>query len=111
MNVTRGLVLVCLIALGVVLVRTFAQAADPFSSVPSTLNSPARNVSAVSPNDSTDLPTTSRALLVSDSASVKVTTAGGDTVVLPLVKGFNPICVQRVWSTGTDSGISIYACY
>jgi hypothetical protein len=60
---------------------------------------------AVTPNNSTDLATTDVVLYIggAGSGNLKVTTSGGDTVTFAGVgKGFFPIRVNRVWSTGTD---------
>ncbi len=63
---------------------------------------------AVTPSDSADLAQVARALICSDdgasaAGNVKVTTAEGDTVVLPQVAPgvVIPVAVKRVWSTST----------
>lgn len=60
---------------------------------------------AVTPNNSTDLATTDVVLYIggAGSGNLKVNTAGGETVTFTGVgKGFFPVRVNRVWSTGTD---------
>jgi hypothetical protein len=68
-------------------------------------SNPADNAFEVTPNDSSDLTTTARALYIGTAGNVKVTTAGGDTVTfLSAAAGsILPVRVQRVFSTGTTS--------
>lgn len=79
--------------------------ADPFADRATGLDSPARNAAAVTPNDSTDLTTTARALWVGGAGDVSVITAGGDTVTLEgaAAGGIIPVCVSRVRATGTTA--------
>ena len=79
--------------------------ADPFARRTPQLESPLAFAAAVTPNDSTDLATSSRALYVGASGAVKVTLVGGSTVTLVgLAAGvWHPMRVQRVWSTGTTA--------
>lgn len=68
------------------------------------LDQPAKHAALVTPSDSTDLTVTARALLVGTSGDIKVTTAGGDTLVIPSVPaGVLPLRVSRVWSTSTTA--------
>lgn len=78
---------------------------DNFSSHSSGLESPATRAAEVTPNDSTDLTYTSRALYVGGSGDVTLTTAGGDTVTLVGVPAGTilPIRAARVWATDTDA--------
>lgn len=73
---------------------------------------PADNAAAVTPNDSTDLTNTARALYVGTGGDIKITTAGGDTVTLNDVQGGSilPIRTKRVFSTGTTASnmVAIY---
>lgn len=66
---------------------------------------PASNAAAVTPNDSTDLTYTSRALFVGGAGNVAVIMAGGQTVTFTgVTAGFLlPIRVSRVLSTGTTA--------
>jgi hypothetical protein len=78
--------------------------ADQFHSHASGLDSPARNAAAVTPNDSTDLANTTRALLLSAAGDVTVDMQGvGSNITLPMQAGYNPVQVTRVYATGTDS--------
>lgn len=81
--------------------------ADKFSSHTESLNSPPSTLTAVTPDDATDLTVASRALNVAQSGAVRVTTVGGSTVTISIAAGVAfPIRVQRVWATGTTaSGI------
>lgn len=79
-------------------------AADQFSDKPSDLQSPGRNAAAVTPNDSTDLTYTSRALFIGAAGTVSVITAGGQTVSFTCPAGaILPLCINRVRSTGTTA--------
>ena len=85
---------------------------DTFASHSAGLESPAENLAAVTPNDSTDLAFSSRALLVGGSGTLRVTTVGGQTVTLPatvVTAGVQlSLRVKRVHSTGTTA-TDIYA--
>lgn len=78
--------------------------ADPYENVASGMDSPANHAAAVTPNDSTDLTNTSRALLIATAGELKVTMKGGDEITLPVVAGYNPIRVSRVWAAGKTCG-------
>jgi hypothetical protein len=73
---------------------------------------PADNAAAVTPNDSTDLTNTARALYVGSTGDVKVDTAAGDTVTFGTVPSgaILPVRVKRVYSTGTTASniVSIF---
>lgn len=75
-------------------------------------NAPAENAFAVTPNDSTDLTHSSRALFVGGAGDVKVDTKGGDTVTFVGVTAgaILPVRVTRVYATGTTA-TSIVAVY
>lgn len=77
--------------------------ADIFEDRSTSLDSPARRAEAVTPHDSNDLATSSRALYVGTEGNISIVTVGGDTVTLTGVSGFVPVCVQRVNSTGTTA--------
>lgn len=78
--------------------------ADAFESNSSALDSPAAYAASVTPNDSTDLAASSRALYIGTSGDVKVTTVGGNDVTFANVPvGVLPIRVKRVWATGTSA--------
>lgn len=74
------------------------------------LSSPAENIVAVTPNDSTDIALGSRAILCGTAGTAKVTTKAGQSVTIPLQQGYNPIAVTRVWFTGTTA-TDIWALY
>ena len=64
----------------------------------------AANAAAVTPSDSKDLTATTRALLVGTAGDVKVTTLGGQTVVIAAAPaGLLPIQATRVWAGGTTA--------
>lgn len=77
--------------------------ADEFAEYTTGLSSPAAHVVEITPNDSADLTTATRALLIGVEGNVKITTAGAETVIVPVVKGYNPLRVVRVWSTSTTA--------
>lgn len=61
--------------------------------------------------DASSNPVVSRALLVNQDTTAKLTMADGTVVAsVPLQKGYNPLRVRQVWSTGTDV-VSVYAVY
>lgn len=73
---------------------------------------PARSAIAITPNDSADLASTCRALLLDADGTVTVDMLHtGTNIALPLVKGFNPVIVTRVYATGTDGGLTIVGLY
>lgn len=73
--------------------------------------SPAYDAVAVTPDDEEDLPDgPCQALLLEAAGEVKVTTAGGTEITLPLVAGYNPVQVSRVWATPTPPG-DVFALY
>ena len=80
---------------------------DPFETYSSTLESPATNAFAVTPDDTNDLEKSCRALNVATGGTIRLTTVGGDTVTITVVEcNAFPIRCQRIWATGTTaSGI------
>lgn len=68
------------------------------------LESPPSHLTVVTPSDTDDLATASRALNVRQSGFVCVTTIGGDKGVLFIAAGCTfPVRVRRVWNTGTTA--------
>lgn len=66
--------------------------------------SPANTAALVTPSDSVDLVPAARALYVGTTGNIKVTTAGGSTLLFTAVPvGFFPVKVSRVWSTTTTA--------
>ena len=76
------------------------------------LSNPAVGAAAVTPSDSADLTTITRALYVGGAGNVKVDMADGTTVTFTaLAVGIvHPLRVRRVYSTGT-TGTLILAIY
>lgn len=71
-------------------------------------NTSVDHVCIIDPNDDADLPYVSNGIFVVGSGAVKVTTRGGDVVVLPaLPEGatgmYWPVFVTRVWETDTTA--------
>lgn len=68
---------------------------------------PAPHVALVTPDDSNDLTNASRAVSFAAAGALKVTTVGGETVVIPsgaLAAGvMHAIAVTRVWAAGTTA--------
>jgi hypothetical protein len=81
---------------------------DRFATMGAALDSPIEDVFSITPDDASDLPETTRALILDAAGVVRVTTKGGSVVDLPLQAGFNPLRVTRVHATGTDAGLSIF---
>jgi hypothetical protein len=69
------------------------------------INAPAANAAAVTPHDSTNLSTTTRALWVGGAGDVAVEMLGSGTIVLAGIPAGTllPIRVTRVNSTNTDA--------
>lgn len=68
-------------------------------------SSPATHIAAVTPDDDNDLEFATRALLASADCTIKADTVGGETVEgIPVQKGYNPLRVTRIYSTGTTLG-------
>ena len=66
---------------------------------------PATSGAAVTPNDSVDLPATTRALWIGGAGDVKVTLQAGVALTLSAVPAGSmlPLQVTRVWATGTSA--------
>lgn len=79
--------------------------ADPFAGFTTGFDHPARNASAVTPNDSTDLSTFCRAIYIGGDGNVKLNTVDGDTVTfVGLTAGsVLPVATARVHSTDTTA--------
>lgn len=81
---------------------------DPFSTLAVGLSDVASHAALVTPNDSADLAVTPRALLVGTAGTLKVTTAGGETLILPqsvvenVVIGLRVTRVHATDTTATD---------
>ncbi len=79
-------------------------AVDNFASNAEGTDSPASHAAVVTPSNTTDLSYVTRALIIGTSGDVKVTTKGGETVILPSVPaGILPLRVARVFATGTTA--------
>jgi len=79
--------------------------ADAWETVGGSLDSPAKNAAAVTPNDSADLANVAVALFVGGAGDVSVDTVGGqESVVFTLPAGsVLPVRVKRVNNTGTTA--------
>lgn len=77
---------------------------DAFNSYTPGLESPASHLEAVILSDTGDLPNVSRALNVSTSGQVRITTIGGTTQSVFIAAGMAfPVRARRVWQTGTTA--------
>lgn len=77
---------------------------DIFSLQQSSLQSPATNLYAATPDDNADLSVASRALNVSTSGTVRVTTVAGDVATVFIAAGTAfPIRASRIWAAGTSA--------
>ena len=79
--------------------------ADEFSSYREGLSDVADNAAAVTPNDSSDLSTTARALYIGTGGDLKVTLVGSGTVTFSSYPSgtWMPLRVQRVFASGTTA--------
>lgn len=77
--------------------------ADDFASYRSGLDSPAEYASVVTPNDSADLATDARSLLLTGSGNVRIVTSRGDEVLIQNVVApfLLPIRTRKVFATST----------
>lgn len=79
------------------------RADDPFAAKVVGLSDPPMNAVLITPDDSNNLATTCRCFLAGSDGNVKVTTAGGQTLLLTGLKSgvVYPFRCQRIWSTTT----------
>lgn len=88
--------------------------ADKFSKFPSNMESPAKNAFAVTPNNSTDLAVSSRAIYVGGAGNMQVSMVGdgANTVIFTAIPAgsYLPLRVARVWA-GNTTATSIVALY
>jgi hypothetical protein len=80
---------------------------DNFAVFKTNLESPATNAYLVAPNDSADLPVTTRALMVNADGSVKMEFAkdpSGSFVTIALKAGQTyPFRIRKIYSNGTNA--------
>ncbi len=76
---------------------------DPYKNLGLSLSSPAVSAHEITPNDATDLPSTSRAIWVGVAGDLAVRMANGEEVTLTGAIGVLPIRVERVLATGTTA--------
>ena len=78
---------------------------DKFQQYQPGLSSPVQGGFDVTPDDATDLPEVTRALMVSAAGDVTVTLKNGDQITLPgLAPGvIYPVRAIRVWATDTTA--------
>ena len=71
------------------------------------VDAPPRNIALVTPSDSVDLVNESRAISFGTVGAIKVTTSGGQTIVIPsgaLAAGVqHAMIIKRIWSTSTTA--------
>lgn len=69
------------------------------------IGGPAQHAALVTPSDADDLATYSRGFYVGQGGNMKVTTVGGETLLLTglLIGHIYPIRVKRIWSTTTTA--------
>lgn len=79
--------------------------ADNFASVQASITGPISNGAAVTPNDSTDLATSSRAIWIGTGGDVSLITVDGTTLLLKNVPAGTmlPIRAARIRSTSTTA--------
>lgn len=75
---------------------------DQFASLPTTLNSPARNCSAITPDDDDAIDPPTRAIIVGDDGDLVCRFVGDDAdVTLTLSAGLYPFMLKAVRDTNT----------
>lgn len=89
-------------------------AENTFASYGTGPTTPPSRIALVTPNDAEDLEHVTRAISFAAEGAIKVTTLGGDEVIIPagaLAPGVqHTMYLTRIWSTGTtpDMGIVAY---
>lgn len=74
------------------------------SATPKFMSSPVVDATAITPSDSQDLAETTMSLYVTTPGSLTVTLFGGSTVTYPnIAAGRHPLCISRVFATGTTA--------
>ena len=77
---------------------------DPFKDYASSLESPATVLVPVTPSDTTDLTVVSRAINVSQSGFVRMTTTGNTTATVYIAAGVGfPVRATRIWAAETTA--------
>jgi hypothetical protein len=74
-----------------------------FRGHPVGLNSPATHAALVTGDDSNDLAFVTRAICVATAGNIKITTLGGETLVMPFPAGTTAIRVTRIWLTSLSA--------
>ncbi len=76
--------------------------ADEYEAFGPSIDGPAEDAAIITPNDSTDLANTTRAILCDAAGTVTVDMKGiGTNIALPVQAGWTPVRVTRVYATGT----------
>lgn len=77
---------------------------DAYKNYQHGLESPALYLDQIVPSDAADLARVTRALNVTVSGAIRVTTVTGDTATVYVAAGGAfPLRVRKVWATGTDA--------
>lgn len=77
---------------------------DPFADHLSGLESPASKLSAIIPDDTTDLPEACRALNVAGAGTIALVTVDGSTATVFVAAGIAfPVRARRILATGTTA--------
>lgn len=77
---------------------------DKFATYQSGLESPATTLASVTPNDAADLAWATRAIAVTGTGTVRLTTVDGSQGTIHVAAGVPfPIRVRRIWATGTTA--------
>jgi len=83
---------------------------DPFKTHAPGMTDPIIRAEDVTPSDTVDIATTSRAIYVGTAGDLRVTLSEGDIVTFNGVgAGWHPVRATRVWATGTTAA-AIVAC-
>lgn len=79
--------------------------ADQYANDQVPIGGPAQHAALITPDDSNDLANYSRAIYVGGAGAMKVTTVGGETLLISglLAGHVYPLRVKRIWSTTTTA--------
>jgi hypothetical protein len=78
-------------------------AVDSFLNYSGGLDSPATHAAVITGDDSNDLVSVTRAICVGTAGNIKITTLGGETIVMAFPAGTTAIRVTRIWLAGLSA--------
>lgn len=84
---------------------------DSFAGHTPGMEAPVASAAPITPDDAADLTHVTRAVFLGTGGDLRVTMAGGETLVfVNMAPGWHPVRVARVWATGTTAA-QIIGCH